>query len=227
MAKARTQKDLHKLLEEVRGRMNGERPETARNVFTISGTPGAGTSEITAIIARKLGLDVYDKDIVQQLAQLSGTTEEAIKVVSDDSGDAKGFWLYRMFGGGSVTNEEIQRNLVNLFYALAAIGNCIIVGRGAHVPLAGLADLRIRITGSRANGVARIASREKVGKEEADNLYNKRLSSAGRFVWNVFGTRLNEPVNFDVVVNTDYHDDFEYIADALIDMAKHNAKAQK
>ena len=198
-----------KALEAIRERMAAGRPATAVHVFPLSGTPGAGGSEIAALIAKKMELAVYDKDVIREFAELSGTKREALDL-TEDKGDAKDFWLYRMFGGGEVTHDSIQRHLTNIFYALAGLGNCVILGRGAHIPLAGLADLRIRVVASKEKSVARIARRESVDRATAEIQYGKRLRSAGSFAWNVFGTRLNEPANFDVVINTDSSDDFDY-----------------
>ncbi|GHU02475.1 hypothetical protein FACS1894186_7220 [Alphaproteobacteria bacterium] len=217
--------NIAKLVEDIRHHMDKGLPLAAKNVFTLSGTPGSGGSEIAAAMAKKAKLTVYDKSILEDVAEMSGMSLEALKMVADNRGDAKDFWLYRLFSsGGDLTHEKLQQQLNSLFYALAHLGNCIIVGRAAHIPLQDVADLRIRIVSGRQGSVAHMMERDALTQADADARYDRLVKSSGRFAWNIYGTRLNEPTSFDIVVNTDSGRDYDYLADMLLGLAARNAK---
>ncbi|MCL2673385.1 MAG: cytidylate kinase-like family protein [Alphaproteobacteria bacterium] len=209
-----------KLLELIRKHMESGKPDRTKNVFTLSGMPGAGSTEIARIMAKKLDLKIYNKEFIRDFSEFMGINRSAFDLVSEEKGDAKDFWLYRIFGGGEVTNEKIRQHLDKFFYALASMGNCIVVGRGGHVALKDVATLRVHIVCEKDVSIKRIMKRNSVSYQEAEQRYKKALASAGRFVWNIYNSRLNEAINFDVVINTTKLDDPEYVADMLIEAAQ-------
>ncbi len=187
-----------------------------RKVVTISKLPGSGGKEIAEIVARRLGLKVFDHTIVTKLAEYTGMDKEAFSIIADVTGDTKDFWLYRIFGGGELSHDTIKRHLTNVIQALARSEDCVLMGRGSHVALKDLADIRVRVIAPEDVCISRIMEKEGCSKEEATETYNKVAASSGKFVWSVFDSRLNDPTNFDLVINTEKMSDYELCADVII-----------
>ncbi|MGZ8411051.1 MAG: cytidylate kinase-like family protein, partial [Hyphomicrobium sp.] len=80
----------------------------------------------------------------------------------------------------------------------------IIVGRGGHVILAGRDVLRVRIVGSVEACATRISDQEGASYAEAKRKVQDVNKRRGKFVWDMFHSRYNDPTNFDLIVNTDY-----------------------
>ncbi|OPZ76890.1 MAG: cytidylate kinase [Alphaproteobacteria bacterium ADurb.Bin438] len=190
-------------------------------IITISNTPGSGGEEIIAGLAKKLELDVFDKEIIRNFAEHTGTDADMFRLITEDSHNTKDFWFHRIFGKKTIDNAVIRKYLTNVMYALARVGNCIIVGRGGHVPLSDIATLRIRVTGSKDKCVERIMNSKNLSFDDANNEYIRHVSSSGKFVWNVFNSRLNDPINFDIVINTDHVTDFNYCVEMIITIINH------
>lgn len=188
-----------------------------RRIITLSKVAGAGGKEIAKIIADRLDLKIYDRTIITELAEYTGTDKEAFSIIADVAGDSKDFWLYRIFGGGEVSHETIRRHLTNVIQALARTSDCLLVGRGAHIALKDVADIRIRITAPMETCVERIMAAEKCNREAATAVYKKETGASGKFTWSVFSSRLNDPTNFDLIINTEKISDYETCADIIID----------
>ncbi len=211
------QQDIKQLIDNLKtqGTISNEDAKK-RTILTLSKVPGAGGREIAEIVAKRLGLDIYEKTIVTKLAEYTGTDKEAFSIIADVIGDSKDFWLYRIFGGEELSHDTIRRHLTNVIQALARSSNCIMIGRGSHIPLKELADIRIRITAPMDFCIDRIMKTEKCDKETATETYQRNLNASGKFVWNIFNSRLNDPTNFDLILNTEKLNNFEACADIII-----------
>ncbi len=188
-----------------------------RTIVTISKTPGSGGREIANIVAERLALKVFERTIVTKLAEYTGTDKEAFSIIADITGDSKDFWLYRIFGGGELSHDTIKRHLTNVIQALARSSDSVLIGRGSHLALKDLADIRVRITAPMETCVKRIMEKEKCDKNEAEEIYKRESAASGKFVWSVFHSRLNDPTNFDLVINTEKVTDLNVCADIIID----------
>jgi len=102
-----------------------------------------------------------------------------------------------------VLNEHFRNHLVNVVLGLTATGG-VVVGRGAHLILAGKPMLRLRIAGSPEICARRIAEADKLPVAEALKRVNRVNHERGHFVWEHFRSRLNDPIHFDLAVNTDH-----------------------
>ncbi len=188
--------------------------------ITISQLPGSGGREIADIIAKKMNLKVFEKTIITELAEFTGTDKEAFSIIADVTGDSKDFWLYRIFGGGEFSHETIRRHLTNIIQALASTGDAILMGRGTHIALKDIADIRVRIVAPKDVCIERLMEKMDCTKEEATEFFVTRSAASGKFAWSVFQSRLNDPTNFDLTINTEHIDNYETCADIIIDALK-------
>ncbi len=211
------EKDIQKLIDDLRAQGAVGDEIKKRKIVTISKVPGSGGSEIADILAERLHLKIFERSIVTSLAEFTGTDKDAFSIITDVTGDSKDFWLYRIFGGGELSHDTIRRHLTNVIQALARSSDSILIGRGSHVALKDLADIRVRIIAPIETCIKRIMDKENCNKDEAIEIYKTETTASGKFVWNVFGSRLNDPTNFDLVINTEKIDDFNICADIIID----------
>ncbi len=213
--------DIKTLMDNIKnGNISGNVRDNT--IITISNTPGSGGDEIVEKLANRLNLEVFDKDIIKRFAEYSGADADIFRMVTENaSAVTKDFWWNRLFGKKSIDNNVIRRYLTNIMYTLARSGNCVIVGRGGHIPLSDVATMRIRITGSKDKCIERIMASHDISLSAATDEYNHRVASSGKFVWDIFNSRLNDPINFDLVINTDRIKSFDYCTDMITTMIKH------
>ena len=112
-------------------------------IITISREYGSAGLEIAMAVAEKLGLPLYNRKILEKIAQESGYTLDFINEISEFAGSGNKFldMLSRYdFRGNSVQDNifEIQTKVIE---DLAAEGPCVIVGRCADYILRDNHDL--------------------------------------------------------------------------------------
>jgi len=84
------------------------------------------------------------------------------------------------------------------------------------VILAGRDVLRVRIVGSVEACATRISEEEGTSYAEAKRKVQDSVKKRGKFIWDMFHSRYNEPTNFDLVINTDYFRRLDDVVELLL-----------
>lgn len=194
-------------------------PSNAENtlhpVITISRDLGTGGEAIAQLLAERLELDIYDEEIMDAISHRSEVNKNVLKNLHEKVASASDSWLYAMVMGKNVSRDEYVKDLVTVIRAIYHKGG-IIIGRGAHVVLSGRDVLRVRLTGSKEACAKRVAHRDHLSLTEAKQKCAEINKERGKFVWNMFKSRLNDPTNFDLTINTDHFAHYEQIVETLI-----------
>ena len=186
-------------------------------VITISRDYGAGGDVIATRLAQRLGVPVYDEELLKEVAERLHDDPAIVQMLDESVGRAKDMWLYRLFSGKDVGQDAYRDTLVKVVLSLGRLGG-VIIGRGAHLILADGCALRVRIAGSPEICARRMAA-------QGHGTYDHELAKAkelnhrrGQFVWDVFHSRLSDASHFDITVNTDRMNDFEDVVEMLVGM---------
>ncbi|MBF0326359.1 cytidylate kinase-like family protein [Magnetospirillum moscoviense] len=188
-------------------------------VVTISRDYGSGGDIIATRLAQRLSIPLYDETVLKEIAVRLNDDPAIVKLLDEGFGKAKDMWLYRLFSGKDVGPDAYRDTLIKVVMSLGRMGG-ILVGRGAHVILTDACALRVRITGSPEVCARRMAA-------SGHGSFSEQLAKAkeidhqrGKFVWEVFHSRLSDSSAFDININTDRMGDFEDVVDMLMGMAK-------
>ena len=191
-------------------------------VITISRQYGAGGREIAGLVAEKLGVKLYDRQIVHIAAAKIGIDDLSEKDLLELENYVKplsmNFLPFRSFGMNmSDSSQKIFMTESAAIRKLAQDGPCVILGRSADYVLRKFENkFSIFIC---ADDEFREARGKTVygGKtlKELDQEDKKRA----RYYNYYTGQNWGEGQNYDLVVNTS-HDSLDKIADAIIDYIK-------
>lgn len=184
-------------------------------VIAISRDHGSGGEIIGAMVAQRLGVQLYDRIILDKIAERLKADPDSLRALDEGVGKTRDMWLYRMVTGVDVSPGTYRRHLVNVILSLARVGG-VIYGRGAHVVLATSAALRVRITGSLDICAERIAADEETDIETAKRRIEEVNHNRGKFVWDMFQCRMNDPTGYDLIINTDRLTDHEHVVEMLV-----------
>lgn len=117
----------------------------AKKIITISREYGSGGRQIGKLVAEKLGIPYYDRDIVRQVAEESGFSKEFIEKSGEDAPTTSSLLF-------NIANSAFNQSLLmgtdplsptdrvfiaqsNVIAKLAEQGPCVIVGRCADYVL--------------------------------------------------------------------------------------------
>ena len=191
-------------------------------VITISRQYGAGGREIAALVAEKLGVKLYDRQIVHIAAAKIGIDDLSEKDLLELENYVKplsmSFLPFRSFGMNmSDSSQKIFMTESAAIRKLAQDGPCVILGRSADYVLRKFENkFSIFVC-------ADDEFREARGKEVYDGKTLKELdqedNKRARYYNYYTGQNWGDGQNYDLVVNTS-HDQLDKIANAIIDYIK-------
>jgi cytidylate kinase len=186
----------------------------AKRVVCISRDYGTGGDTIAGLLAQRLGVEVYDRQILERIATRLNADRATLQAVNASSSQLRDLWLYSLVTGKDLSEDTYKHHLINVVVSIARSGG-VIVGGGAHLILARSGALRVRFTGSPEICAARVAAAENLDLDTALKRVEEANHSRGKLVWDHFQVRLNDPRTFDLVINTDRITDHEKVVDML------------
>ena len=182
-------------------------------IVAISREMGSGGYEVAAAVAKALGFEYVDREILLHAAKVHDVSEAKITDVAD-----RRLSLWERF------DEEKRRYLTFIeaaYYAFAEKGDLVTAGRGGPFFLRGVSHaLRVRIMAPFEVRVRRIMEREQVDHKAAVvkvRTYDREM--AGRIDY-LFGLDWTLPENYDLVINTQA-DAWSFYTDLLVAAARH------
>jgi cytidylate kinase len=189
--------------------------------IAIGREAGAGASSIAQEVGRRLGWTVYDRDLVERIAQEMGLRATLLESLDERHTS----WLSESMqqflsttAGPYVSESAFFRHLAETILALGTHGECVIVGRGSGMILPAERTLRVRLVAPVKDRVARTAERLGQSLEAAAQHVQSLDHARARFVRDHFRKDPEDPRNFDLVLNTSrfsVHACADLIVDAL------------
>ena len=195
-------------------------------IITIGREYGSGGREIGELVAKKLGVPFYDKEILTRAAQESGLCEEVMEH-HDEKASVGGMFLNTgahmstgHMGLQMPLNQRVFLAQFETINRIAAEGDCVIVGRCADYVLKDMSNvLHVFLYASDEKRIERIMRVEKVDRGTARDLIRKtdkqRKSYYNFFADGNWGLRSN----YDLMLRTDNHTPDE-VADTIIAFAR-------
>jgi cytidylate kinase len=178
------------------------RPSAAvKYTIAISREAGAPGMEVARAIGERLHWPVYDREVIDLIAQESGLRGELLDSVDEHDRN----WLIEAVESfkrrDRVSTAAFVHHLVHVLTALAAHGACVIVGRGAAACLPRATTLRVRVVADLGDRVHRIAAEQQVSEDQALKFLQHIDRDRAKFVANHFHRDILDVHNFDLVLN--------------------------
>jgi cytidylate kinase len=213
----------HKAEALARGQLSGPQPLA----FTIALTreTGSRVSLVADKLSERLGWPVYDQELLRRVAEDMGLRTSLLESV-----DEKRFnWVVGLLDPFAVTNRltegDYVHHLSRVVLALAANGECILVGRGAAHFLPPAWTLRVRLVAPLEDRIQTIRELHGVTREAAAKRVADTDAERNQFVREHFSKDTTNAANYDLVLNTSRLAPAE-CAD-LIAQALHRMQARK
>ena len=191
-------------------------------VITISRQYGAGGRELAGIIANKLGIKLYDRQIVHIAAAKLGIDDLSEKDLLEMENYVKplsmSFVPFRSFGMNmGESSQGIFMSESAAIRKLAKDGPCVILGRSADYALRKF-DNKFSIFVCADDDYREARGKTVYGGKTLKEL-NQEDKKRARYYNYYTGQTWGEGQNYDMIVNTS-HDSLEKIADAIIEYIK-------
>ncbi len=172
-------------------------PAGGPRVLTLSRELGAGDTGFPPTLAGRLGLRVYDRELLEHEARRLGVTEAELEKVDEQPAG-----IFQRFRPGSLSQRYFEA-LGRLMRELAERGSVLLVGRGGsrflrdhpgafHVHLVATPEVRVR----------RVMDHRWLREEPARHLMAETDRRRRRFYEDNFGADWSSPLEYHVTVNS-------------------------
>ena len=178
------------------------RDEEHRPVMTVSRQHGAGADELVKTLAKQLGLDVFDQEIIQRIAESTHLSERVVRALDDKKRELLTEWLSGIASHSYLSTVEYRYQLTRVVGAVAHHGGAVIVGRGAHLILGQGEALRVLVVAPLDARVATVMKREGLSERDARRQIEEVEADRKAFLMKHFHAEFDDPTDFDLVVNT-------------------------
>jgi cytidylate kinase len=171
-------------------------------VITISSEPGSGGRVIANGLAKRLKIDLFDRNIVKEIAEsahISGTVIESME--KERLSGIKDF-ISSLVNDRYLWPGVYLDHLMKVVAAIASHGNAIIVGRGANFLIPSKERLSIRVISPLGDRVENVAREFGVTREEAKRRVINRENRRSAFIRQSFNAEVADPSNYELVINT-------------------------
>lgn len=187
-------------------------------VITVSREYGSGGRYVGRLIADKLGIKFYDKDLIVKLAKKTGLTEEYIEK-NEEQRDPLSI-LNNGFYAGLTNSDELFIRESELIKELAAKESCVIIGRCADFILKDKKNvLKVFISGTMKDKIKRATKIYGLDEKEAEKEINRINKLRASHYKHYTGNEWLEASNYDICINSDLYG-VEKTADLICDLVK-------
>ena len=171
-------------------------------VITISSQPGSGGRVIARGLADRLLIDLFDRDIVKDIAESAHISRAVIETMEKDRLSGIKDFISSLVNDRYLWPGVYLDHLMKVVAAIASHGNAVIVGRGANylIPLEDRVSLRVIAPfDTRVKNVAKTYG---VTPGEAKRRVIHRENRRAAFIRQSFNADVANPDNYDLVINT-------------------------
>ena len=179
-------------------------------IVTVSRQFASGGRELGKRLADELGLAYYDRELITQIASSASLTEDYVSKILENGGinNYVFSFAHSMPLAASMT-QSVTDVLVaqqKVIKAIAAKGDCVIVGRCADVLAREYKPVRLFVYADDASKIARCREREREGEELTDKKLLKRFKEIDKGREKIHdllaSTSWGEKSGYELMINT-------------------------
>ena len=172
-------------------------------LITVGRQFGSGGKPVGDALSEKLGIPIYDKELITEAARQSGYSPDFF-LRSDEK--KRSFFLANLFGGNNYSRNmlgdaELFRIQSETIRSIASKGSAIFVGRASDYVLRDMKPLNVFITASKESRIKFVCDRDGVSPEEAVAIIEKRDRDRAKY-YNFFTQKYwGVASNYDLCIN--------------------------
>jgi len=178
------------------------RPAQVQPCIAIASLPGAGGDEVGRLVAGRLGYGLFGREIVDQIAQQRGVSAALMRGLDDQMRSLIERYVADLLSSRPFNETDYLREVVSAVTTLGRRGLAVIVGRGAAFILDPHTALRVLVAAPIAVRVERAAKQRGLESARAQSMLREEDARRTEFVHHHFGARLDDPLRYDLVLNT-------------------------
>ena len=173
-------------------------------VVTINRELGSGGRTVGRMLAEKLGVEFYDKALIEALEKKYNLNIEQIEKLKGQNHAWWAEFARSMFGVDLPTSKEVFESETEILKGIAEVESCVVAGRsGFYVFRDHPNHLNVFIQASMPYRVERVMRKQQITEEEAVKTIKKVDKMRENYVKKYTGLSRYDTRNYDLVISAD------------------------
>ena len=172
-----------------------------RPVITIARLRGSGGEAVARRLGDLLGMQVYDKEIIEAVASRAQVRETLVARLDEVKHSVIRTSIAELIQDPEITSGQYLVHLCEVVGSLGTLGDCVIVGRQAHTIIEPGDRFAVRLVAPKADRIRRVMKLESCPEDEARRLLERTDRERIGFAKQSFGQDANDPASYDMILN--------------------------
>ena len=172
------------------------------SVITVSMQPGSGGSLVAGTLAERLSYDYFHRELIKQIASSAKTSAAVVETVEKERLSGISDFISMLMKKHYLYPDDYLMHLMQVINTIAAHGHAVIVGRGSNFILPPENRFSLRVTAEMDLRIHNVTRVFKCSREEARRRIIQRESRRSAFVRQFFHADIDDPLCYDLVINT-------------------------
>ena len=168
----------------------------------ISREKGAGGNAVAQLVGKRLGWQVFDNEIVDEIAKKANVRRQLIESLDEREREMIQDAIAQLLNPQAIGTLDYLVYLKQIVLTLGHHGDVIIVGRGARFILPGQFGLSVRLVAPVEARIRRIAAKAGLSQEAARVAVERMDRERVQLVHRHFGHDVTDPLSHDLIINT-------------------------
>jgi cytidylate kinase len=169
--------------------------------ITISTQLGAGGAELAAGLGARLGWQVFDKEILVEIAKSTNTKEKVLSRLDGHAVGAFEDYVTHLFVPGDLGRSAYVLEMMRVVWAIARQGDVVMLGRGANWLLDPRYGLRVRAIAPVEKRLEWLTRTQALSPSAALHRAEEDNADRAKFTRQVYKQDIENPLGYDLVVN--------------------------
>ena len=184
-------------------------------VITIAMEPGAGGCLIGEQVANRLGLDFFHRDMIHKISESARISTSVIETLEKERLSGVQDFIASLVEDHYIHPSLYLDHQMKVVGTIGKHGHAVVVGRGTNFIIPAKDRFAVRIIAPLGIRIENIAKRFNTTTDIAKRRIMIRESRRRAFVRQSFNTDINDPIHYDLVLNTG-NMSIEMVVDAII-----------
>jgi cytidylate kinase len=193
-------------------------------IVSISRQTGSRGSYFGSRLAQRLGYQRLHREAIDMICKSSGYRKRIIESLDDKFRSRLELLAESIVSGQAVDMADYARHLYQVVLSMSQLGGVVLMGRGGSFILGPQRGFHMRVVCPREKRIENLVKYKQLSAEEAAEAIDKSDVSRRKFVKELFDCNIDDPHNYDLVINSELIDVEEMVETAATAI---NAKTAK
>lgn len=173
------------------------------DVITVSRESGSGGTILAAKLAQELGFDLFHREVIQEMAESANISTRIVETLDEKGLSVLEDSIASIIRDRHLWPDQFLKYLMNVVGTIGKHGCAVIVGRGAQFILPSEENFKVRVIAPLTMRIRNVSRELDISESDAQKMILKTDSDRRSFSRKYFYADVADPLNYDLVINTE------------------------